>query len=261
MKHHNCLNCDTQLLGKFCSNCGQKADTHRITFKHFIMHDVLHGVWHFEKGMLFTAKEALFRPGKAALDYIAGKRIAYYNVFYFILLLIGLAVFIENYHEQLFESYNGKIVSSNDVTDKKLASFMTKYAKLLIFSFVPLFAINTYLLFRKKKLNLSEHFIIAGIIYLGIMIIAVIGNLFYFFDFTKHFEILSDIANILVPIIILLYVIFSYYTAFKDSYSKIGFSFRMMFFLFFLTIELLSILVFIFSSVTDWKFGSIKYHT
>ncbi|ESU25140.1 hypothetical protein FEDK69T_01070 [Flavobacterium enshiense DK69] len=52
MHHTNCLNCDTSLSGKFCSNCGQKTDTHRITFKHFIMHDVLHGVWHFESDIL-----------------------------------------------------------------------------------------------------------------------------------------------------------------------------------------------------------------
>src|SRR5690606_21269807 len=81
MRSTNCLNCGKQLTDKFCSGCGQKSDTHRISFKHFIAHDVLHGTFHIEKGILFTAKEALVRPGKAALDYIAGKRIKYYNVF------------------------------------------------------------------------------------------------------------------------------------------------------------------------------------
>lgn len=223
------------------------------------MHDVLHGIWHFEKGMLFTAKQALLRPGKAALDYIAGKRIQYYNVFYFILLLIGLSVFIQNYHEHLIEIYNGKIENINNSTGKKIDVFMASYAKLLIFSFVPLFAFNTFILFRKKKLNLSEHFIIAGIIYLGIMIITVVGHSFFFFDFTKHFEILSDIANIATPLIILFYVIYGYYTAFKENYGKIGFSVRMLFFLLLLGFELFIIAISIIGYVTDWKFGSIKY--
>ena len=43
--------------------------------KHFVMHDLLHGVWHLEKGILFTLKETIIRPGQAALDYIKGKRV------------------------------------------------------------------------------------------------------------------------------------------------------------------------------------------
>lgn len=79
------MNCSEPVSKKFCPNCGQKTDTHRITFKHFILHDILHGVWHFERGILFTLKEAIIRPGNAALDYISGKRVRYYNVFYLIL--------------------------------------------------------------------------------------------------------------------------------------------------------------------------------
>ena len=85
----NCLNCEKEVTDKYCSGCGQKTDTHRISFKNFILHDILHGTFHIEKGILFTAKEALLRPGKAALDYIEGKRIKYYNVFYLVLITIG----------------------------------------------------------------------------------------------------------------------------------------------------------------------------
>ena len=55
----HCLNCANELSGKYCSECGQKADTHRITFRNFVSHDLLHGTFHIEKGILFTAKEAL----------------------------------------------------------------------------------------------------------------------------------------------------------------------------------------------------------
>jgi len=69
MNTKQCLNCGKRVTDKFCSSCGQKTDTHRITFKNFISHDLLHGTFHLEKGIVFTAKEALLRPGKAALDY------------------------------------------------------------------------------------------------------------------------------------------------------------------------------------------------
>src|SRR5690606_35565277 len=101
MTNKNCLNCGKELTDKFCSGCGQKADTHRISFKNFIFHDVLHGTFHIEKGILFTAKQALIRPGKAALDYIAGKRKSYYNVFLLILMVFGLTLFFKHFYNEI----------------------------------------------------------------------------------------------------------------------------------------------------------------
>jgi hypothetical protein len=116
MNHsQKCLNCESVVNGNFCSNCGQKTDIHRINFINFIKHDFLHGLFHVEKGMLFTAKESLIRPGKAAIDYIEGKRIRYYNVFYFILVLIGINLFLGNYYDQLTEIYSSP--NTKDVND------------------------------------------------------------------------------------------------------------------------------------------------
>lgn len=256
----NCLNCDTQLQGKFCSNCGQKADTHRITFKHFIIHDVLHGVWHFEKGMLFTAKQALFRPGKAALDYIGGKRIPYYNVFYFILLLLGLNFFLNHYYDQLAADFNS-ISNGEHHVKNSLETFLTENAKSIILLFVPFFAFNSYLLFRRRKFNLSEHFIIAGITFLGILIFVTFFNLVSFLGFLKYLDRISSVTDYLIPFIIIVYTISSYYTAFSEKYSKIKFSIRMFLFLFLLLFEFIMVIMLIFGYVTDWKFGSFSYHS
>lgn|SRR5690606_15754543 len=99
MSQSHCLNCGKEVSDRYCSGCGQKTDTHRITIKNFIFHDVLHGTFHLEKGIFFTAKEALVRPGKAALDYIAGKRIKYYNVFLLILITIGVTLFVKHFYD------------------------------------------------------------------------------------------------------------------------------------------------------------------
>ncbi|MGH2665172.1 DUF3667 domain-containing protein [Flavobacterium sp.] len=255
-----CLNCDAIASNVFCSHCGQKTDTHRITLKHFVFHDILHGVWHFEKGILFTIKEALVRPGNAALDYIAGKRIRYYNVFYLALILLGLNIFLTHYYDSLSEVYENPISDvKNNAAGMKIASFMSKYAKAILFSFVPLFALKSTLLFRRRKLNLSEHFIVAGMIFLGIVLITVVGTLFSFFDFT-YFDSISEVAEFVFSLLILFYVIYSYYAAFKSDYSVWGFSWRMLLFLLFIIVELFLFFVLLFGFVTHWKFGSINYH-
>lgn len=255
-----CLNCDEETSGNFCSNCGQKTTIHRIDFKNFIAHDFLHGLFHVEKGMLFTAKESLIRPGKAALDYIDGKRIRYYNVFYFILVLIGINLFLSNYYDQLAEIYitnNTKDV--NDALGNKLEHFFTDYAKILIFSFVPLFAINSFILFRKRKLNFSEHVIIAGITFLGILLINTFDTIISFLDFTMYFDIISNIVSIITGLSILILPIYSYYQTFKDYYKKVNFSIRIFLFTLFMLIELIIFLLIVLGFLSNWKFGNVTF--
>ncbi|ESU28415.1 hypothetical protein FLJC2902T_17760 [Flavobacterium limnosediminis JC2902] len=224
------------------------------------MHDVLHGVWHFEKGMLFTAKEALLRPGKAALDYIGGKRIRYYNVFYFILLLLGLNFFLNHYYDQISAEYYS--ISNTDTHIKNgFEKFISSNAKSIILSFVPFFALNSLILFRRKKFNLSEHFIIAGITFLGILILVTFSNASGFLNFIKYLYFISILDGYLTPLVIIAYTIRSYYSTFSDSYTKFGFSLRMFLFLLFLAIEFILLMLIIFGYVTDWKSGSFSYHS
>lgn len=68
----NCRNCNHELSGKFCSNCGDPVQLKRID-AHYIMHEIEH-VLHFEKGILFTIKELLIRPGKNVREFVSENR-------------------------------------------------------------------------------------------------------------------------------------------------------------------------------------------
>jgi hypothetical protein len=184
MTSKNCLNCGKELTDKFCSGCGQKADTHRITFRHFIAHDVLHGTLHLEKGILFTAKQALIRPGQAALDYISGKRKRYYNVFYLILLTIGVMLFTRNIEDYFYGS-GGEVVPDKvylNEASKKMDQLFSQKSKIILLLFVPLSAFNGFVLFRRRKLNLSEHFILSGMILLGLLLLTTFANIYFIFN-------------------------------------------------------------------------------
>ena len=54
---------------------------------------------------------------------------------------------------------------------KKIDELFAQKNKIIIFLFIPFAALNSFILFRRKKLNLSEHSIIAGMILLGILLI------------------------------------------------------------------------------------------
>lgn len=162
--HSECLNCNTETHGKYCHECGQKTSTHRITFSHFITHDLVHGVWHLDKGLLFTLKESVLRPGYMAVNYIRGSRVKYYNVFYLALLVIGINVLVSQYfHGQSASHENPQaagIVLEKDTVD--ISYYINHYFKLLLFLLVPFFAFAGLRSFKKLDFNFAEHAIIGG---------------------------------------------------------------------------------------------------
>ncbi len=262
MTNKNCLNCEKELLDKYCSGCGQKADTHRISLKNFIFHDILHGTFHLEKGILFTAKGALTRPGKAALDYIAGKRSRYYNVFYLILITIGLIIFMHHFQDELDRSLDEKITQDApnlNEASKALNSIFSEKSKIIIFLFVPFAAFNSFILFRRKKLNLSEHAILAGMILLGMLLISAFGNLFFYFDFIIRFsDTFATSMSWLVTALIILQIGFGYCNAFGSDYSKSGIAYRILLFFALICLEIAMLFIIVFGFVSNWKFGRVN---
>ena len=259
MTNKNCHNCGKELIDKYCSGCGQKADTHRISFKNFIFHDVLHGTFHIEKGILFTAKEALIRPGQAALDYIAGKRKRYYNVFYLILITFGLILFLRHFYEKLVISQGGFF---SDYTYKNEASriineIISQKSKFIIFLFVPLAALNSFILFRRKKLNLSEHSIIAGMVLLGILLLSAFGNILFYLNLIIPGDALATVINFATPSLVILYIVYGYFNAFGADYSRLGMTYRILLFFVLTSLEVFILLYVLIGFVTHWKFGEI----
>jgi hypothetical protein len=67
-----CLNCGAALGGRHCHACGQKAQVHH-TLGAFL-HDLVHGVLHFEGKMWRTLPLLAWRPGELTRRYIEGER-------------------------------------------------------------------------------------------------------------------------------------------------------------------------------------------
>jgi hypothetical protein len=67
-----CLNCETELVGSQCHNCGQEAHLHR-TIGAFL-HDLMHGVLHLDGKIWRTLPMLAVKPGHLTREYIDGKR-------------------------------------------------------------------------------------------------------------------------------------------------------------------------------------------
>jgi hypothetical protein len=213
MNEKKCLNCSETVSGEFCSHCGQKSDTSRITPRSLITHDILGSIWYIETRFFITMKEILFRPGKAAMDYIFGKRVKYYNFLSLLLILVSFNVLGWHFYEK---NASEEMLAESST----LKVFFTKYSNVIVFVIIPILAINAWFIFGKLKFNLAEHFTIGIVILLGILAIFLLSDVV---NIIGLYRPLSKIFNYIDKILFgtfILFPAFTYCNAFKNYYSK-----------------------------------------
>lgn len=75
-KETNCLNCDAQVDGRYCKNCGQENLEPKQTFWHLVTH-FFNDVTHFDGKFFTTLKSLLTKPGFLTEEYVKGRRMKY----------------------------------------------------------------------------------------------------------------------------------------------------------------------------------------
>jgi hypothetical protein len=158
MTSTHCKNCGADLDGAFCRNCGQKAEIHPISFS-YLTHEAVHALTHTDKGFILLIKDLALRPGIVAKEYIDGKRKKYFNPLSFFVITSALhAFFITT--TGYFSAYKSSDGSSGRKMPSWLADafrYSNEHERLLQFLFIiPLFALLTWMFFRKPKRNLAE---------------------------------------------------------------------------------------------------------
>lgn len=156
---NQCLNCNQLIDSNFCSKCGQNTATHRFSLKHFFLHDLIHGVFHIDKGYFYTIKELFTRPGHSVREYIEGKRVKHFNYITFILLTITIGHIVGNISEIKLIDTTHYFTSDKDLLTG-FDKIMKEYPKLFTMVKIPFLALFTSLFFRKNKQNFTEHLVL-----------------------------------------------------------------------------------------------------
>ncbi len=91
-----CKNCGATLTGKFCVNCGQRADVH-VPSTQELVHEALEGITHSDSRLWRTLRLLWFKPGKLTLEFIAGRRESYLPPFRLYLVLSVVLLLIASF--------------------------------------------------------------------------------------------------------------------------------------------------------------------
>jgi len=203
---NNCLNCNEETIGKFCSNCNQATSTHRFSLSHLFNHDLIHGIFHFDKGFFYTIKELFTRPGHSIREYVQGKRAKHFNYFATIILLLTISYFIKKWTK----------IDASDLFDKTMANGLFKvlksYSKITVFLHIPIIAFASYLFFRKSKQNYAENLVLNLYLLCGLLTISLFLPIIMLFSGDRAF--LLGI-NYFLTVVTFLYIIVFYYQYFS----------------------------------------------
>ena len=156
-----CKNCTHPFEGLYCYHCGQPAATRRIMTKE-ILTDTLFSVVKVNRGFLFTAKELSLRPGKAIRLYLAGQRVAYYAPHKYLFFIGAVTSFLTSRYHSFSDEYTaaGAFDGGAHSFFKAFFAYADAYATLINIVTIPVFALFSFLLFRRSGYNYAEHLVL-----------------------------------------------------------------------------------------------------
>ncbi len=136
----DCLNCGSEVYGKYCPDCGQanvETDMHFFTlFSHFVS-DFLH----YDSKFLSTIRTLFLKPGQLSKEFFLGKRVSYLHpVQLYIFVSAIYFFFVFNVFGPLNEKYENKEnnvvaiqINNNEFTsDQKFKAYFYKQKQLPI---------------------------------------------------------------------------------------------------------------------------------
>ena len=154
-----CLNCGAESNGKYCPDCGQEMEIKRLQVK-IILHEVTHGILHWENSILKTFRKLLVNPGGTAKEYISGLRKSYVKPFsYFIFIQTIFLIFFHLISGKYFAFVNYSIESTDSTQEaiEQIQHVINAYINYLNYFLPVFFALFFFLFFRKKTgINYAE---------------------------------------------------------------------------------------------------------
>lgn len=155
-----CKNCHQTFKGHYCNNCGQPAATHKINL-HFVWHDIQHGFFHFDSGVIYTAKQLFTRPGHSIREFIEGKRVKHFKPISLVIVLVTTYLaLIHLLHIDLFPKTEQSSIPNSHSNIVQIKEWLSTHFAWLTLLSIPLHTIGTAICFRKQGYNFIEYFVL-----------------------------------------------------------------------------------------------------
>ena len=201
----HCKNCGNSFHGNYCNNCGQDAHTGKID-KHFIYHELQHGLFHIDKGILYTLKELFTDPGNTIRLFVEGKRVKHFKPITFLLVMAGLYALVNHIFNANLIITRPTGIKITDNSIQAVNDYVKEHFEFFVLLELPLVSFSYYLFFKKYGTNYFEQVVINAYVNgLLTFITLLLLPLSYYFPNAGH------ILEVLMPLLIYIWVYPQYY--------------------------------------------------
>lgn len=162
MQPQLCKNCEHLFQGNYCSNCGQKTNTVRLNW-HYVQDELKYTFLHVNKGLLYTIKQLFTRPGDTVREFLEGKRVHHYKPILLLFVLAGINGLLMHFlpaEEFMYPQGSSAQATKQMQQGKIFYEWLTKHYAMYELLVLPLYALCSWLAFKKFGYNYIENIII-----------------------------------------------------------------------------------------------------
>ena len=157
-----CRHCQYVFQGNFCPNCGKSSK--ETTFNLRYLGNKLVGAADLTGGFFRSIYKLLVKPGSSIRDYLSGNTSVLSNPIKMFLILGAVSTWL-CIKFQFFVNPEGQYAASDPVGFglENIAGYNKHSGEYFMFftlTGVPLFALFSWLVYRKRKYNFVEHFVL-----------------------------------------------------------------------------------------------------
>jgi len=151
-----CKNCSSEVALNYCPKCGQQPNLKRID-GHYISHEIEH-LLHFERGILYTVRELLLRPGATVRRFISDDRSRLVKPVIFLIITSLIYTLVSHFFhiEDGYMKFEGEKKSSTGAIFEWIQAHYG-YANIIMGIFIAFWAM---IFFKKYNYNFFEILIV-----------------------------------------------------------------------------------------------------
>jgi hypothetical protein len=158
-----CKNCAKEFEGNYCPACGQKASTKRFSTK-ILFSELIDKLLPLDRGVLYTAKHLLIRPGPMIREYLDGKRAKFTKPIQFLLIMVAISLIFfsqEDFKQGMQRGIvDGSQSEAANLFGQKFSNWIADNLTALVVGIIPFMALFANWFYKKRGFNYAEHFVI-----------------------------------------------------------------------------------------------------
>ncbi len=211
-----CKNCENEVDGNFCTNCGQNTRVDKLNLPNFLV-EISDSIFQLNRGLLYTIKKLFYSPGHTIREFLDGKRKEYFKPLAFVLVLSTVYYLVSQLTESntiLDDFFLGSSNAAEDKGEYKKPSALLDwtsnnyaYTTLLL---IPFFSLATFIAFIGLGRNYLEHIVINSFI---------TGQQAIIYSFFMILSVVTNYEDITVLMAVIISVLFNFWT-FSQFFSN-----------------------------------------